>query len=86
MSDLSLRERGACAGLMSSRKPILFLRRCDFTQKMASSGSKNWRAFDGESTTWETPSKIGWKHEMAASGNWKQNVARSRKIVKRAIK
>jgi hypothetical protein len=30
--------------------------------------------------------KPWWKHEMAASAKWKQNVAGGRKIMKRAIK
>lgn len=48
---------------------------CDFTRKMASGGSKTWRALDRESTTYEMLPKFDWKREMAESGNWKQNVA-----------
>jgi hypothetical protein len=35
---------------------------CDLKQKMASGGSKRWRASYHESTTYETHPKPGWKH------------------------
>ena len=45
------REDGAC----------LFLD-CDLKQKMASGGSKRWRASYPESTTYEMLPRPGWKH------------------------
>jgi hypothetical protein len=44
---------------------------------MASGGSKRWRVFYHESTTYEALPKLGWKHLMAESRKWKQNMAGS---------
>src|SRR5262245_6723268 len=35
---------------------------CDLKKKMASGGSKRWRAFYPESTTYEMLPRPGWKH------------------------
>jgi hypothetical protein len=47
---------------------------------MASGGSKRRRALYGESTTYEMRPRPEWKHYMAESRKWKQNVAESRNI------
>jgi hypothetical protein len=59
---------------------------CDLRLKMASGGSKRWRALYGESTIYEMLPEIGWKVQMAVSGKWKLDMAESRKILHRTFK
>jgi hypothetical protein len=54
---------------MEQLKAIVF-GDCDFTQKMALSGSKSWRAFVRVSMTCERAAKLDWKQKMAASHEW----------------
>jgi hypothetical protein len=53
---------------------------------MAAGGSKRRRPLYGESTTYEMHPKLGWKHKMAESKKWKQNVAGSIKITEESFR